>query len=280
MRIALVSVLLLAGCATTPEAPSAAPVIAAERAFSADAGVRGWIPAFRAFVASDGLMLSPDPVSAPENLASLTDDGFTGLSWRPAFAGLARSGDIGFTTGPFFARGRDGVRGHYFTVWRKQPDGSWKWIFDGGVNVVDAAPVAVDAPVLEMPASARGAGSAEAALAEVGAIEARIGWSGADAQNALRGVLAEDVRLNRAGAPPAVGRRAAEALIAADPSPIGFTPLRAEASAAGDMVFALGEVWRTEGEAVKHGHYARIWQRRSEGWRVVFDEIIPNRPPA
>jgi ketosteroid isomerase-like protein len=280
MRRAFLSVLFLAGCASIPPAPSAAPVIAAERAFAADAGVRGWVPAFRASAAPDGFMLSPDVVSAPANMASTDDDGFTGLSWRPAFAGMAQSGDFGFTTGPFFARGQDGARGHYFTVWRKQADGSWKWIFDGGVPVTDAAPIDVDAAVLELAPSAHGAGSAEAALAEVGELEARIGWSGGDALGALRGALAEDVRLNRPGQAPALGRSAAEALIARDPAPLGFTPLRAEASAAGDLVFALGEVWRTEGEPQKLGHYARIWQRRAEGWRIVFDEIIPYRPPS
>jgi hypothetical protein len=24
-------------------------------------------------------------------------------------------------------------------------------------------------------------------------------------------------------------------------------------------------------------YYARIWQRRPDGWRIVFDEIVPRR---
>jgi hypothetical protein len=45
------------------------------------------------------------------------------------------------------------------------------------------------------------------------------------------------------------------------------------------MVFTLAQLdWR-DGEAPRRGYAARVWQRRPEGWRVVFDEIVPHRGP-
>jgi len=273
MRFLLLSIAIAAIAAPASAGPaSPAPVIAAERAFAADAAARGWIPAFQATVAPDGVELDPDPVNAAQKVAATPDDHFTGLSWRPAFAGVARAGDLGFTTGPYFVRGRDGVAGHYFTVWRKQPDGSWKWIFDGGVPVADSNPIAPDAA----PAEMRTATYADGRLAEgeIGALESQIAGGDALPNQALAARLSDDARVNRAGAPPAIGREAAAALMAQDPA-MQFSIISTTASRAGDLVFTLGEAhWSADG-ADKRGYYARIWQRQREGWRLVFDEIIP-----
>ena len=60
--------------------------------------------------------------------------GFTGFQWRPEHGTVARSGDLGFTTGPVTPRGEKppgaGQAGRYFTVWRRQPDGTWRYVID------------------------------------------------------------------------------------------------------------------------------------------------------
>ncbi len=276
---ALFFVLALGACVSRPvaEAPSAAPVIAAERAFAADGAARGWVAAFRRAAAPDAITLSPDPVNAQESLARIEGDGSTALDWRPAYAGVAQSGDFGFTTGPFQLRGREGIAGHFFTVWRRQPDGAWKWIFDAGTDVVDPGPaVAIDADIPTLPVALESSGSAETAIAEVNAIERQIASGGAIPSEALSRRLAHNARVNRAGSPPALDRTAAAALVQADGG-VGYRPLRQEASSSGDMVFTLGEVRDQHEGAERLRYYARIWQKRPEGWRIVFDEIVPRR---
>jgi ketosteroid isomerase-like protein len=60
------------------------------------------------------------------------------LSWSPVKAEIAKSGDMGYTFGNYqfkvgLALGRDTIYyGNYVTIWRKQRDGSWKYILDGG----------------------------------------------------------------------------------------------------------------------------------------------------
>ena len=60
--------------------------------------------------------------------------GFTGIQWKPEFGSVARSGDLGFTTGPVTRRGEAQPNaapgGRYFTIWRRQPDGTWKYVID------------------------------------------------------------------------------------------------------------------------------------------------------
>jgi ketosteroid isomerase-like protein len=277
MRVLTLALMFVAACAHAPVAVvTPAPVIAAERAFAADAAERGWAAAFRSAAAADATMLSPDPVNAHEQLGQIEGDGSTALDWRPAFAGVARSGDFGFTTGPFLFRGRDGIAGHYFTVWRQQPDGAWKWIFDAGTGVVDPGPaVAPDADIPMLGLAVGGAGSAQAAIDEVRALERWIAWARPDPREQLIQRLAEEVRLNRPGRAAAVGGQAAREAAHATTLEPSQEPLRIEASAAGDMVFVLGRTSWPDGQARAEGYSARIWQWRPEGWRIVFDEIVP-----
>ena len=60
--------------------------------------------------------------------------GGTSLSWRPVYADVAGSLDLGFTVGEYSitSRGATGAAvqrfGKYLTVWKRQPDGSWKFV--------------------------------------------------------------------------------------------------------------------------------------------------------
>ncbi len=57
-----------------------------------------------------------------------------------------------------------------------------------------------------------------------------------------------------------------------------FNPLGGRASQAGDLVFTYGDAkWVRDGEA-RRGHYVRIWQMRTAGWKLVFDEILSVPP--
>ncbi|MGQ0534233.1 MAG: hypothetical protein ACT4OF_16315 [Caulobacteraceae bacterium] len=68
-----------------------------------------------------------------------------------------------------------------------------------------------------------------------------------------------------------MGRPAAVALMAAD-GETAFTSLKRETASSGDMVFSLGEARDQHDGAERLRYYARIWQRRPEGWRIVFDD--------
>jgi ketosteroid isomerase-like protein len=60
------------------------------------------------------------------------------LTWAPVGAGMAASGDLGYTYGTyeFSSKDKDGQplvdKGKYATIWKKQKDGSWKVALDMG----------------------------------------------------------------------------------------------------------------------------------------------------
>ena len=285
MRIAAATSLVLttlvgsvASQAPAPAVANAAAVIAVEREFAADGATRGWAASFRRYHAPDAIVLQPDPIKAEITLAKVDGDGPNTLLWRPSYAGIARSGDFGFTTGPVQVRGQDGVRSHYFTIWRKQADGSWKWIFDAGCDVSDLNPLPADADVPMLPVAAQGTGSAKSAIDAVGAIEDAVSVDARGAVGRLLASLSADARVNRVGERPTAGQPAASDLMRKD-GDVTFKSLMRESSPSGDLVFTLGEARDQVEGRERLRYYARVWQWRPEGWRLVFDELVPRRVP-
>jgi ketosteroid isomerase-like protein len=65
------------------------------------------------------------------------------FSWRPETAAVLDSGTLGLTSGPVLAP--DGSRiGTFNSVWRLEPDGSWKVVFDRGCPDCECPPTAAD----------------------------------------------------------------------------------------------------------------------------------------
>lgn len=267
LLIALGLVLAPANDAATPEI-----VVAAEHAFAAAVAEKGFKQGFLAFAAPDGFMFGPAPTNARKMLEAAPDGPpeKPPLAWWPDFAGIARSGELGFTSGPATSPVR------YFTVWKKQPDGSWKWIYDGGAPMAAPMPHTAGAKPRLLPVATAAAGSADRAVAEIAPLEARIAaGSAADARGALKTALAKLALLGVPGRPSHAGDDP-DAALAGRPAAMTLRGLGQTASAAGDMVFTWGEARWTADSQPRWGHYARIWQKDSvEGWRVVADVLIP-----
>jgi ketosteroid isomerase-like protein len=137
----LLPLALIAGAATAassrqPPSP-VAEVVAAERAFAARAQEVDARDAFAEHFAPDALWFAPPGPVFP----ALTQGPpwGTNIRWRPVDAGIARSADFGWTTGPAEYR-KDKADaapyrwGFYTSVWMRQPDGRWKVAIDGGIT--------------------------------------------------------------------------------------------------------------------------------------------------
>jgi ketosteroid isomerase-like protein len=58
------------------------------------------------------------------------------LEWKPDFVEISESGDLAYTYGTYTFSGKDESgqlltsTGIFHTVWKKQPDGQWKYVWD------------------------------------------------------------------------------------------------------------------------------------------------------
>jgi len=132
------------GAATTPKAASSAQVrgradshelIAADSAFAARSVASGAKAAFLAFAAGEAIALGGgSQITEGREAIGAGFDGFPAgavLEWWPVTAQIAPSGDLGCTVG----EARITSLNHYskyVTIWRRQADGSWKFVADGG----------------------------------------------------------------------------------------------------------------------------------------------------
>jgi ketosteroid isomerase-like protein len=270
-----------------------APVVGAEHAFAQRSIDEGMKPAFLAYAAPDGVVVNRQgPVNAIETW-SKRDPAPSGLlTWWPTYADVSSAGDLGWTTGPFEFREKptqekpDGT-GHFFTVWRRQADGSWKWVLDLGIQ--HPAPAAAET-ALTYPASLRKNVRAAAPppvdvdAARQSLLESERALSEASASTGFRTALlarADDsLRLYRQGTFPVVGKDSVAKAVKVLSEFVTCKPLKADVAASGDMGYAYGtyelRTKQTDEKLAELGHYARVWKRDRGGpWRVVFNVANP-----
>jgi ketosteroid isomerase-like protein len=264
-------------------APSMAPklparqVEAAERAFAADGlsmGIRG---SFLKHMADDAIVFGPAPVSAKALYGARSGQGEPKLEWWPAWVVAARSGDLGLSIGPSAINGKRG--GWYASIWRKGSDGQWRWIYDGGGPADAASAQGPDTPAQIGPAAAGGEASPAKAFDAVRARETALAEAaGQDAAEAYKAVLAEDGHILGPRGTRALAPNAVEARLALRPATMALTLRGGGASRAGDFVWTHGEAqWRETAQNSVAGHYMHVWQKRPDGWRLIFEALINDR---
>lgn len=122
--------LALAAADASPTTP-----IEAERAFAADAKAIGQWTAFRKWSTDDAVMFVPQPTNAHDFLKDRKDPP-QAIDWWPTASYISCDGSLAVNTGGW--KRPDGKVGYFSTVWKRQSDGSWKWIVDGGDDLTDA----------------------------------------------------------------------------------------------------------------------------------------------
>jgi ketosteroid isomerase-like protein len=269
-----------------------APVVEAEHAFAQHSIDLGMKAAFLRFAAPDGVIAGRGGlVNAVEAWSQRNPAPEGLLTWWPVYADVSRAGDLGWTTGPFEFRekpsdAKPAGAGHFFTVWRRQPDGAWKFVLDLGVQ--HPAPAAPET-ALQYPARLRKSGKpsadfAEEALARRSLQEAERSISEESATKGARSALLaradEGLRMYRQGTFPVVGREAVARALKVEGELVNWKALKVDVAASGDLGYAYGtyEVNATSSQPAERGNYARVWRRDGGVWRVVFQVANPIPP--
>jgi ketosteroid isomerase-like protein len=115
-------------------------IVETEKAFADMAREVGIQEAFTAF-ADEGAVLNRGDaiISGRDSISIFYSERLKGdvkLEWRPDFVEVSRSGDLGYTYGKYTFTSFDSLgnasksHGIFHTVWKKQEDGTWKYLWD------------------------------------------------------------------------------------------------------------------------------------------------------
>lgn len=277
LKTALIASLLLAApaVAAQPSPPnvSAGEIEKAERAFAADGVALGVRDAFLKHMADDAIVFRPGPVSAKALYEKRPSSTKPRLEWWPRKVVIARSGDLGLSVGPWAIDGKRG--GYYATIWRKQPDGQWKWIYDGGAEAPAAKAPGPETPAVQGPTATVGSKSSAEALAGARTAEKALAKTAADdAPRAYRAALSSDAWLTGPADTQDLTPDDLAARITLRPARMTLAMDGGGASAAGDLVWTYGTArWIVGSDTQVNTHYMHVWQRRAEGWRLIFETL-------
>jgi ketosteroid isomerase-like protein len=259
-------------------------MVATEKAFAAATAEIGVRDGFLTFFADDSIELNGGKDGASAAIARAKDSLKTlppphlplanRLIWEPFTGQMAADGTVGWLTGASvtlnLATSEILRKGAYFSVWKRQSDGSWKVWLDHGIALPsvwqDASPFRA-APEPDT-------GSAGTPNESLDAVERSVASGG----EPWRARLAAPVRVHDDGHMPIVGRDAAIDFAARERQAVKFTLLKLESAGSDDLAFALGGYDATTSAGLQHGTWIRAWRRDvTRRWRIVFETTKAER---
>ena len=249
----------------------------AERSFSNASDQTGIKSSFLAFLADDCVMFNPYPVNGKELYKNRTANA-ANLTWFPSFVESAASGDFGISTGPWeFRRTKNDTPvayGHFFSVWKKQSDGSWKVAFDNGISY----PKGKKRNELEhivMLSSVKNIDS-ERARTELLESEHRFITSVKEkgSIDAYSAFSASNIRLYRNGDFPSQLKDDAIELLKAQEPQKDFSPVATQVASSGELGFTYGLSVDNKNDS---SSYIRVWRRepKENKWMIAIDMLAP-----
>lgn len=197
------------------------------------------------------------------------------LTWRPIFATIARSGDLGYTTGSWELRKTKtdpspSAFGHFNTIWRKNSEGVWKVVVDVGVEHPRPTETSgeVETFLPEFPIARQ-----ESVRERFTETESSFAESLAkDAGAAILAKAGDGIRVYRRGQFPAIGKNAAGVMLSSDHGKEKRTRVGGGVRHSNDLAYSYGEYSSEHANVTERGNYFSIWQLDlSSEWRLVLD---------
>ena len=258
--------LLFIGCCLQAKAQN--EIAIAEQAFAQMAKDSGTQKAFLHFLDSNSVIFHNGKTHEALPVWKSLSDNSSLLLWKPVYTGMAASGEIGFSTGPFEHRdtptGPVNESGNYSSVWVKDKQGVWKVLIDLGMPYKpslfqkDWAQTVLSGL---LPATA----GANWQLVEQELIT-RYQQKG---NKAFLPYLSGRSWFNIQGQPPLHTVKDIEAGLQQIPADLKFEYLGGAISAAGDLFYTYGVVDRNGNKE----NYLRVWGHEKAGWKLLLQVL-------
>jgi ketosteroid isomerase-like protein len=250
-----------------------------ERAFAKTGVEKGVRDSFIEYFAPDGINFTPHPTNTREALSKrpIGRPPVT-LNWNPIYSDISQAGDLGFNTGPYTViddKTQKLIRtGFFFSLWKKQPDGTWKVVVDCGIQTPEAVPFNTPLQAAMPSAYKAKAGNLESERESLLKTDRDFlaQAENAGVKKAYENTLSNEARLYRDEHLPIIGKAAIEKFLGDKMMSMKGAPIKADIAASADFGYTYGSYELRE--AGTKGYYVRTWKRNAEGkWQIVLDVV-------
>jgi ketosteroid isomerase-like protein len=273
-EVAARGLLLFVARAISAQSPADA-VLAAERAFSRSAQSQPVRQAFLAVMADSGILLGTGDKAA----VARGPEWPIRLEWGPIAIGVARAGDLAWSTGPARRRSTQSdapvAYTNFATIWQRGTNNVWRVLIDTGVDG-PAPDSALLAAVLAERQEVAVVASSPPLADTIGAVRALEDMEIA-ARRALAGTgavppLDRYVRFLRSDQAPIVGRDAMRDALDRWRTPLTVTVQYRGMSRSRDLAWRAGRYVLGSGDAAERGNHLRVWRIDDNGqWRIALE---------
>jgi len=257
-------------------------LVAAENYFAAIVKEKGIRNGFLKVSDNKTIVFRPYPVKAAEFYSKKQEDPGT-LSWEPTLAKISKSGDWGFTTGPYIytsAGDSSMFYGQYLSVWKANSRGVWKLGIDLGsphqkprnkpeLHFTDPK----DFKFFRQLSPARLKQREDMIMTTDRLLSATL------KKNVSLGYdtfLADEARLLFPGYEPILGKDNIGKFYSGHEFTIETEPVAADRSIGSDLAYTYGRARITRDDQTAEYHYIRIWESQEEfKWNIIVEMFSP-----
>jgi ketosteroid isomerase-like protein len=256
----------------------------AERNFAKESVMIGRNAAFAKNVAEESALFTDKWITNGKQFSKERKAAPVVLKWEPEFMDISASGDFGISTGPWEVQEYRPntaalATGYFLTVWKKQSDGEWKVILDGGSETPavkspqhrTSYPSGADKAVKNPPLMDVGILSKELSDKDKQILE---NWKKSPVPSTYISFLEPDARMQLNGHLPTTNKDSINSFITSLDKTLIWDTSGSGAARSGDLGYTYG-LLRVQGTAaVKKGHYVRIWKKLSgDSWKIELEMI-------
>lgn len=253
-------------------------VVTAELSFAQHAVDHSVRKAFIQYADSQGVVFGGGKVRKALRMFTAMPESPISLLWHPAFSAMAKSGELGFTTGPYISQAHAPLpdtsitAGHYSTIWHKNKAGQWKFLLDIGINYPTSL---YKQQELYQASNERLVPSSHAVLGQVMDTNALapemvfIRKFQSEGLSVYRQVIMPETWFNIEGQQPVTHVEDIEKDLSRIPGTLRFKPIAGGMSESRDFAYVYGTV-TNEG---KQEFYLRVWVHTSLGWKLLLQTL-------
>ncbi len=231
---------------------------------------------FLKVIDDDCIVFRPDPVKAGDYYKTEENTSME-MSWKPEYAIISKSGDFGFTSGPYETKEAENtVYGHYVSIWKTDVKNRWKLVLDGGITHPKPNYILkyeYDDPDNHNYSHLLGPQKIKMRADIVRSTDILLGKAlNQSGSQALNEFYDDTVRLYFPDNQPFIGKQEALKFLEGQHSAISSIPAFADRAYSGDLAYTYGKATISS----KEYNYIRIWRISPEKkWNIILDVYIP-----